>query len=135
MKKRLALTFLLGAATGVGIYAFSHNFYHPESRNSEVKVLTKTEYKTIRETIVAPGDSLDNQKYPEVDSLTEADYDENDPSLREVPSEDPESQMEKFERSVASEAPEEAAPGSPAPEDSSPEAAEPEEPAEVIEVN
>ncbi len=99
--------------------------------NPEIKVLTKTEYKTIRETAPSGNGMLEVPKYPEVDSVTESPTEEN-----QDPDEDSDSfttQMEKFERSVASEAPVEASP-SPA-EEGPVEVLEGEEPTEVIDGN
>lgn len=110
MKKQIVLTFLLGAAFGGGISAF----YFSGSTSTEVKVLTRTEYKEVQ--VPQPG-TIDVPKYPEhdeEDSIHDADdvgeYESHDEPERSMAS-DQEPSQEELPEDMPSMAPEEESPG------------------------
>ena len=104
MKKQSALTFLLGAIFGGGISAFYFSgTVVREIVPGEVKVLTKTEYRDV----TAPAHSIQNDlrevtKFPD-HSPEESVHDADEIGKYESTEGDEASQMEKFERSMASE--------------------------------
>jgi hypothetical protein len=105
LDKRLAFTFLVGTVVGgISTYLFIGPPV-PQFLPGEVKVYTKTEYKTVHEQ--TPAEIVEVPKYPEVDETQMDENETHDMSSYEAPVEEqPEvvtSQVEKFERSVASE--------------------------------
>ena len=105
MKKQFALTFLLGAICGGGISAFyfSGNTTK-EFVPGEVKILTKTEYRDVPvNTSSIQNDSREITKFPEHTSPEESIHDADEVGKYDSHEEDESSQMDKFERSMASE--------------------------------
>lgn len=102
MKKLPVLIFLVGAICGGGVTAaFLH---HLCVEHTEVKVLTKTEYKEMPNTTVIQYDALEVPKDHQ-DGL-DSNHENDEVGKFDSPAENDNesvSQLEKFERSMASE--------------------------------
>lgn len=108
MKKLFAFTFLMGAICGGGVTAFFFSGSDlKEAVPGEVKVLTRTEYRDVPvSTNSIQNDSREVTKYPE-QTPEESPHDSDEVGKYDSPEEDESTQMEKFERSMASDQPSE----------------------------
>ncbi len=106
MKKQFALTFLMGAICGGGFTAFYFSGNEvKEAVPGEVKVLTRTEYRDMQVNTNSHQDnSPEVAKYPE-QAPEESPHDSDEVGKYDSPEEDESTQMEKFERSMASDQP------------------------------
>lgn len=105
MKKALSITFILGAITGSTLTFFLTNESSTQFLPGEVKVLTKTEYRnspneTINgEVLEIPGETPEPiDDFQDMETPESVGYEIPDEGVEAVPT-----QMDKFERSIASE--------------------------------
>ncbi len=105
LKKTLALTFIIGAVTGSALTIYL-NADSAIRLPGEVKVLTKTEYKNIPTDTInynaldIPGESVERfDDSQDMETPESVGYEIPDEGAEAIPT-----QMDKFERSIASEA-------------------------------